>query len=359
MRRLGGRGKEERGAVSILVAILMVVLLGFVALAVDVGLMYAEKAQLQNGADAAALSIAQSCANDPEDVLCTSPLAHAKSYADLNANDGLANIRDSVPDDPDQTVALNVDAGTVTVETGAMQPGGGENELSLNFSKVLGIDTATVGASATARWGSPSKGTAPFAIAFSQCEVDSGPTYDGDLQFLMSHGIGDKKDACHSTSSGHEIPGGFGWLEQEPAASCEVSIDLTDPLEYSDTGNNFKGQACQDKLDAWEDKLRSGQPVIQLFPVFDQTNGVKGNGGAFFVEAFAAIDIRGWNFNGSPYYMEPEAEDLFLNEYKNSDSGFVGKFIRYVSPAEAMEFGGSDKYGAEIVSLVIQEEPES
>ena len=55
---------RERGAVSVLIAILMVSLLGFTALAVDVGMLYAERTQLRNGADAAALAIAQKCARN-------------------------------------------------------------------------------------------------------------------------------------------------------------------------------------------------------------------------------------------------------------------------------------------------------
>jgi len=48
--------QDQRGAVAILVAIVMVVLLGFVALAVDVGYLYTTKNELQNVADASALA---------------------------------------------------------------------------------------------------------------------------------------------------------------------------------------------------------------------------------------------------------------------------------------------------------------
>lgn len=53
---------NERGAVAVIVALLMVVLLGFTAMVIDVAAMYWEKAQLRNGVDAAALGIAQQCA---------------------------------------------------------------------------------------------------------------------------------------------------------------------------------------------------------------------------------------------------------------------------------------------------------
>ena len=48
------RGK--RGVVAVYVAIILVVLIGFVALAVDVGYMMVVRNQLQNAADASALA---------------------------------------------------------------------------------------------------------------------------------------------------------------------------------------------------------------------------------------------------------------------------------------------------------------
>ena len=65
MRRvIGHLRRNERGGISVMVALLMVVLLGAAAVAIDTGLIYAERAELQNGADAAALAIAEECAND-------------------------------------------------------------------------------------------------------------------------------------------------------------------------------------------------------------------------------------------------------------------------------------------------------
>ena len=53
-----GSASARRGSVSPLVAVSLVGLVGFVALAVDVGVMYAAKAELQRAADAAALAAA-------------------------------------------------------------------------------------------------------------------------------------------------------------------------------------------------------------------------------------------------------------------------------------------------------------
>ncbi len=46
----------ERGATAVIVTLLLVPLLGFAAIAVDVGALYAERARLQTAADAAALA---------------------------------------------------------------------------------------------------------------------------------------------------------------------------------------------------------------------------------------------------------------------------------------------------------------
>ena len=56
-----GRLSDERGATAVVFALLLVPVLGFAAIAVDVGSLYAERARLQVAADAAALAVAQDC----------------------------------------------------------------------------------------------------------------------------------------------------------------------------------------------------------------------------------------------------------------------------------------------------------
>jgi len=106
VRRLGTTpAGGEHGAISVLDAILMVTLLGFTALAVDVGMLYAERTQLRNGADAAALAIAQKCARNINDTDCSSSSTLARNLANSNARDGSSNI---------SSLVLDKTAGTVT-----------------------------------------------------------------------------------------------------------------------------------------------------------------------------------------------------------------------------------------------------
>lgn len=351
MRRIA-KEVDERGAVAVIIAILLVVLLGFAALAVDVGLLYAEKAQLRNGADAAAIGIAQSCAKDiAETEKCSGSVADnslAKEMADANALDDQSNA---------DSVTLDKTAGTVSVTTGALETGATPNRVSLFFARALGFDEAEVSVTSHAAWGVPIGGVAPFAIAFSKCEVEAGIDEDGSLQFLKAHGADDTGGDCTGTSSGQELPGGFGWLDQTSGYSCGVVIDPSSPWIGSDTGSNVKS-GCAAKLDDWKARLQSGERVIELIPIFDDTNGEGGNNGEFRMHAFAAFEIRGWHFNAGNDFMLADAQALFTS-YKNSDRGFIGRFVEYVSLDSAFQIkplpGGG--YGANVVKLTLGETP--
>ncbi len=74
-------GRDEGGAIAVLIAVLIGggVLTGMGALVIDIGQLYVERAQLQNGAEAGAMAVAKSCAAGP----CAP--ATAVAYADANA----------------------------------------------------------------------------------------------------------------------------------------------------------------------------------------------------------------------------------------------------------------------------------
>ena len=89
------RRRAERGGVAALVAVLLAMgsLLGFAAIAVDVGNVMVERREVQNGADASAMALAGICAESP--VLCTNAASTPTNGSlgtlnDLNAKD-LAN----------------------------------------------------------------------------------------------------------------------------------------------------------------------------------------------------------------------------------------------------------------------------
>ena len=76
----GGAGtdRSERGAVLPMVAVLTVAMVGMAALVIDVGALLDERRQLQNGADAAALGVAQLIASSCPDGPCVPATLRAR-----------------------------------------------------------------------------------------------------------------------------------------------------------------------------------------------------------------------------------------------------------------------------------------
>ncbi|QCB96752.1 hypothetical protein E5206_07250 [Arthrobacter sp. PAMC25564] len=339
MRRIG-RDDPERGAIAPLAAFLMVALLGMAAFAVDVATMYSEHAQLQNGADSAALAIAQICGKDPANTQCTAPASAAKSYTDGNALDNSSNV---------SAITVDLGAGTVSV-TAQARDTAGNNSFSLTFARALGIQTADIRASATAVFGGFGAANV-VPLTFSHCESD--PQFQKGLMFFPEHGSSMANQAgwtCTTpSSSGHEVPGGFGWLDQ--SGPCTVFVTLASPNVGSDTGNNFPS-ACDAKFAGWKTALQAGKPVEVLVPIFDNATG-NGNNAQFHIEAFAQISIRGWQFNGGgTTFLLPDAQAKYTAlGLKNSDTGLFGNFVRYVSLQEAGSVGGPKTYGAISIQL--------
>jgi hypothetical protein len=340
MRGVAINEDKERGAAAVLVAMLMVVLLGFGALAVDVGLLYAEKAQLQNGADAGALGIAQACAKDDTSPQCSPTSSLAKDLADKNSLDDLSNV---------QSVALDVPNRKVTVTADPLEAGRTDNQVSLYFANVFGIPASSVVAKSTVIWGSPSKGITPFPLTMSVCQVNG--MIDGAQQLIRSHTSNANTD-CPEGPSGSDTPGGFGWLTQDPSG-CGAYIDLAVNESGADTGNDGPSY-CDAILNGWGADITAGKDVVILLPVFNSVTGT-GSGASYDVLAFAAFKVEGWKFSGSstlPLTFRNRTEWAGTNACSGECRGIIGRFIEYVALSSGYEeLGPVSPYGATVVKL--------
>lgn len=130
--------EDQRGSVAILVAILMLVLVGLAAVAVEGGQMMTDKSRTQDAADAAAIAVAARCAaGDCGDISQT-----ASGYA---AGNGA------------QTAAVNVVGNSVTVTA--------RRHNTYLLGAALGNPDGTVTSTANATWAPlVSATTAPFAV---------------------------------------------------------------------------------------------------------------------------------------------------------------------------------------------------
>ena len=132
--------RDEQGAVLLIVALALIVMVGMAVLTVDLGRMIAVRRSLVRSADSAVLAAAQQCA-------MANGEAAARVAADVNA--GL-----NEPGVARRTWVIDAAAcDDVTLDAlHSVRAGYGES-LQLYFAPILGVNSGDVGGEATAVWG--------------------------------------------------------------------------------------------------------------------------------------------------------------------------------------------------------------
>lgn len=294
-RRRTFRVRRDQGAVATLVAMLLAggVLLGFAALAIDVGRLYLEREELQSGADAAALAVAKACAKHSDDCASLGKTADlAQTYANANAADGATQVvrvcghylqtgPTGCGDEPADnltkclgTAPTDEDARWVEVRV-ATETGGGSTLLPPSFaSGMLGngdYEGTTVGACARYQW----QTTAPtvLALGISECEFDILTDDETDFAAEPPYAAGepdardeqtiyvDHNDGYHECGWDHHGPGRDQYYDDgdpawlDGASNCLLtSVDGVDYWIGGDApGDGHGGSECRNRLDeAWQ-----------------------------------------------------------------------------------------------------------
>lgn len=369
-------GRDDRGAVAVLVAVLIGggVLTGMGALVIDVGQLYVERAQLQNGADAAALAVAKSCAGGP----CAPGMA--TQYADANASDGVSAVSlvcgsgtlgicpastgtmtdcppppsppsppppppGGKPPPPPPPNYVDVHTSTETASGSTLLPPVFARTL-LGNSKYKGT---TVRACAQAVWGPPQTATT-IAFTISACEWDKAtnqgtlyapppphppnpgpaPSLDQVLQLHTSASGG-----CPAESAGADGAGGFGWTTDQ-TGTCAIAVTSS---TYGESTGASAGQSCNQAL---ANAVASRAPVI--VPVYVTITG-SGSTAAFTLKGFAAFVITGYQLPGmsASDWLNP------ANNCKSTSKCINGFFAQALVPTTT-PIGGPD-LGAHEVKL--------
>lgn len=265
----------DRGAVLVWVGFLLTVLLGVGAVVIDVGALYVERRELQNGADAGALAVAKDCAEGD----CGRESDTADDLADDNANDDQANVDRVCGEGPGldrlgcaEPTGIENASGWVRVETSTFNPGNTENETQVGFLLAPFIGAAsgdTVRANATAAWGPvASMETVPLAISTCALTDGGGPPPPGELPAgsarLFFHGgrdeQSDAEDCSFESLPWSDRNGGFGWLGG--AEDCARDVDVGERLAGGPTSADpdVIGLECDPR--AWRDR-------VVILPVYD------------------------------------------------------------------------------------------
>jgi hypothetical protein len=360
--------RDERGATAIIVAIVMTALMSVAALAVDVAAMHQERRELQSGADAAALALAQDCARSS----CGTTLAMtttAKTFANANAHDALARIMQITPA-----------ANQITVKVGTEQPTGGAdkntNTIDFTFARVFGVDGRDINASATARW-SPVSAAETVPLTFSRCEweretsngtqfhhlnangqLDPVPTDPPSVILFhdsgnangngngKGNGNGNGSNEC-AAQAGQDVnhdgrlPGGFGWLQ---SIDCQATI-VAPGWVAAKPGNGVPND-CEPSM------LLNRPLLIAVFAdegsQVNQTYGtctIGPGGKCYFIVGFAQMYVTGFRFPGGQQWTQ--------NAPCNAPDTCIGGYFidGLVSVADVLG-GGSQDFGPTVIELV-------
>ncbi len=291
--------REDVGATSVVVVLLMTALLVCAALVVDVGAMQARKAQLQDAADAAALALAQDCFEHSG----TSPLgcasavvaaapATAATIAVANLNDGQAEV-----------VSVEFPtADTVQVTLASTQ--------EAFFGGFAGAGDSDLRAAATARWEQPvvalplAMAACNFPAAGQQTVLQVSLAVSNVVGSLLggSCGILSAENVLADLSGTVGIVSG-GWItSSDPilgatAGSCAYDPNLLTTV--ASTVSKIAPTSCADVIRAGNPS--PGDPLRVVLPVFDSgleqlvVDDVLGVG---TVDRYAVVDVSGYAMAG-------------------------------------------------------------
>ncbi|KPJ50402.1 MAG: hypothetical protein AMJ38_01885 [Dehalococcoidia bacterium DG_22] len=245
--------REESGQGLVVATLVMVMILGFAAMAVDVGLFLHERRELQKSADAAALAGVQEL-----------------PFSAAEAEQEAAEWADKNGIDVDELEAIEIsstyaDNDTITVEV--------KRDVPFIFARVLGLTSDTMRADATARVGSPSwaDNVMPWALLeSSQDEATYGTEVtlkysakegaSGDYGALALLGASGANDYYNNIMNGAETCVGCVEPTEPGNMVGKTEQGLHDRLEINDLACEEFGQVfeepeggCDDDDDcAWQ-----------------------------------------------------------------------------------------------------------
>lgn len=211
--------KWQRGAVAIIAALSLPVLVGFAGLALDLGHLYVEKTELQNATDACALAASRELTCDPAAGPCAASfLINAENsgltVATRNKVDFQGNLIDAsqisandikfsttfAPDSSYLSRAAGADPASKYVMCTAQQTG-----IIPWFMQVLGAGNQTVSAQAVATL-APSQTNC--AIPMGLCKLDAAPVADPFAGLTIGQWVTSKLS--------ESATGSFDWIDFTP-----------------------------------------------------------------------------------------------------------------------------------------------
>ena len=377
--------RRDRGAAALIVVCLFAstVLVGVAALTVDVGQWFGERRVLQNGADAGALSLVNTCGTDI--TRCSWSVTGTRdSLISLNnANAGGDQLSGFMPSTayPDGVCQKNflgavmpicdpvtstdclplpawVTSTTKYVEVHTRTSSSSGTKIPPVFGGALGENDGgkTIGACARAAL-LPTTGGIVVPLSFSKCELvnyapdDSKlvppPAYTGTPPYpsdpatygnfpsyehtIYLHDTNGSAH-CNEGPSGADLAGGFGWLDPASGLGCHTVLIDGETVTTS-TGNSIPNP-CD---------LSTLRNTVVMIPVYDQLTGT-GSNITYHVWKFAGFYVTGYWAPGAANRVASSATGRTCD---NSQTCLFGWFTSGLMPAAQVNYNpGASSSGA-------------
>ena len=318
----GERSCTQRGQAIVLVAFMMVVLLGFVGLAVDGGRAYLDRREQQAAVDASALAAANSCMNN-SNCLKNASFSQAEQAAismyGLNLRlysaptcSGLGSllVSCSFADPTNQRLTINVTNRSVA---GILFTASGNHRIPVAIMQVLGSGTSIpIAATATAVAREFDKGSAIQTLSPAGCGGNNGHslTFTGSSTAILDGDVWSNGDITDSNNAAGTVSGNVidicPPIPPSPMPNFTVSGVQTNGTPRADPG--YARPALNPTPQTWpsSDHNVDRQPgTYNLDPKL--TNAA--NNGCFFLAAGAYTWGGGFSDNGGFVSNELRAPD--------------------------------------------------
>jgi Flp pilus assembly protein TadG len=344
--------KKESGQAIVILALAVVVLFAFAALAIDAGNAYTERRETQNAADAAALAGARQLALECAAGSGANEADVQQSIDQMVAvNNPGASARAYFINESGQKSACAVGAcGGVVCGCSANRMTGVEVEVTGStpsfFAGLIGQNELTAVASARARYGPVATlNTGVYPYTRQMPDANNPIVYNQRVALRIIDDFG----RCQGGQC-NVAPGNFGWLTWDGSNSAsDLADSLTHPgnsYKYFNPGEppnwtpdhndhvlatgkwvqgapgNKNSAQIRTQLDWF---IQTGTPMI--IPLYDIWSG-NGNNANMRIAGFAAFRLRCYDFGGQGNI----GGQCTLPGAQQNEKKMEGEFIRWVSP---------------------------
>jgi hypothetical protein len=154
-------------------------------------------------------------------------------------------------------------------------------------------------------------------------------------------------DLSGSAYAGADLPGGFGWLEQNTDEPC--TSEMVDDPDYGPVFDDATGSTGQ-SAKACSESLAADVGHIVYIPVYSTTDG-NGSNGVYHVLTMAAFYMTGYWFSSKINHASDVTGEFCNAEVGNQQTCISGFFTQHVDPASTGKVTNGPSLGATIVGL--------